>query len=279
MLDKKTIAFIGAGSMAEAMISGIVTAKKVPANQIIVTNRRNKQRLVELQNDYGIVGVSHDDLNFDLIDIIILAMKPKDVETSLETISRILNPNQVILSVIAGVSTEFIEQALPSGQQIIRVMPNTSSKIGESATAISAGKHATNANISLAIKLLQAIGEVYVITEENMDVFTGIAGSGPAYFYYLMEQMEKEGVKAGIKIETVREIIAQTLLGAAKMVQSQSVSPKVLRENVTSPNGTTEAGINVLKEQGGGRAIAQAINQAACRSREISKELGRSLKI
>jgi pyrroline-5-carboxylate reductase len=273
MLGKKKIAFIGAGSMAEAMISGIISSKKILPNNIIVTNRSNKQRLLELQRKYGITGVNRENLNLENISIIVLAMKPKDAETSLHSIFNTLKPNQLILSVLAGISTKFIEQHAPFRQPVIRVMPNTSSMIGESATAISAGKFTSTQNITLAEELLHCIGEVYVIPEEKMDIFTGIAGSGPAYFYYLMEHMEKEGQKAGLNSQITRKIIAQTIMGAAKMIQEQGSSPEILRENVTSPNGTTAAGLHALSSFGGGKAIAEAIKQAAKRSKEISLQL------
>ncbi|WP_413306781.1 pyrroline-5-carboxylate reductase [Bacillus sp. 1P10SD] len=278
MLDKKTILFIGAGSMAEAMIAGIVSAQKLPSRQLIVSNRSNTDRLEELQENYGIIGVPREQLDLGQADIIILAMKPKDAEISLQSIKNSLKPNQLILSVLAGVTTSFIEQIVPTGQQVIRVMPNTSSMIGESATAISEGEHTSKHNLLLAKEILQCIGEVYVLPEEKMDIFTGIAGSGPAYFYYLMEHMEKEGQKAGLQPELARHMIAQTILGAAKMIQEQEETPAELRENVTSPNGTTAAGLKALKEQGGGKAIAQAIQQAASRSKEISAELEQSIQ-
>jgi pyrroline-5-carboxylate reductase len=276
MLGKKKIAFIGAGSMAEAMISGIVHSKKISPRNIIVTNRSNNHRLKELQKKYGITGVNRENLDLSNIDIIVLAMKPKDAETSLISMFDTIKSNHLILSVLAGITTSFIEKNVPLGQQVIRVMPNTSSMIGESATAISTGKNTSKQNISIAEELLQCIGEVYVIPEEKMDLFTGIAGSGPAYFYYLMEHMEIEAQKGGLNSQIIRQIIAQTVVGAAKMIQEQGTSPKVLRENVTSPNGTTAAGLEALKGNGGGKAIAEAIKHASYRSKEISLQLEKS---
>jgi pyrroline-5-carboxylate reductase len=276
MLGKKKIAFIGAGSMAEAMISGIVHSKKISPRNIIVTNRSNNHRLKELQKKYGITGVNRENLDLSNIDIIVLAMKPKDAETSLISMFDTIKSNHLILSVLAGITTSFIEKNVPLGQQVIRVMPNTSSMIGESATAISTGKNTSKQNISIAEELLQCIGEVYVLPEEKMDLFTGIAGSGPAYFYYLMEHMEIEAQKGGLNSQIIRQIIAQTVVGAAKMIQEQGTSPKVLRENVTSPNGTTAAGLEALKGNGGGKAIAEAIKQASYRSKEISLQLEKS---
>jgi pyrroline-5-carboxylate reductase len=279
MISNKTIAFIGAGSMAEAMISGIVNAEKIPLHQIIVSNQSNKERLQQLEKAYGINGVIKENLDFDNIDIIVLAMKPKDAEKALQSIQDLLQPHQLILSVLAGITTSFIEQYAPLGQQVIRVMPNTSSMVGESATAISTGKYTTEQNMLIANELLKSIGKVYTIPEEQMDIFTGIAGSGPAYFYYLMEHMEQVGIDGGLTEESARQIIAQTLLGAAKMIQARGETPATLRENVTSPNGTTAAGLEALEMHGGGIAISEAIEHAADRSKEISSQLEKSMTI
>ena len=273
MLATKTIAFIGAGSMAEAMISGIVNAGRIPKEQIVVSNRKNHRRLQHLKEAYGINTVPIEKLNFSGIDLIVLAMKPKDAEISLQSIKHSLLPTQLILSVLAGVSTTFLEHHLPAGQQVIRVMPNTSSMIGESATAISSGTHTTTQNLTLAKELFQCIGEVFAIPEEKMDIFTGIAGSGPAYFYYLMEHIEKEGLKAGLDEQITRQIMAQTIVGAGKMIQEKGITPSVLRENVTSPNGTTAAGLEALAKYGGGKAISQAIQHASNRSKEMSTQI------
>ena len=277
MLINKTIGFIGAGSMAEAMISGILSTGKIQNNQIYVSNYSNKERLLQLEKVYGINVVTRENLNIENFDIIVLAMKPKDAETALQSIRNSLQSNQLVLSVLAGITTSFIERNIPIGQQVIRVMPNTSSMIGESATAISPGKHTSHENMTLTKELLECIGEVFVIPEDKMDIFTGIAGSGPAYFYYLMEHMEKEGIKSGLTEEIVRQIIAQTILGAAKMIKEQSETPSNLRENVTSPNGTTAAGLKALDEYGGGVAISEAIKHATNRSKEISSQLEKIL--
>ncbi|WP_246939642.1 pyrroline-5-carboxylate reductase [Bacillus pinisoli] len=277
MLEKKNIIFLGAGSMAEAMISGIVNGNKVPKNQLYVSNKSNRLRLKELEAGYGIKGVSSEDVSLDEMDIIFLAMKPKDAEAVMLSIKDQLQPHQLVISVLAGITTSFMEHHLQKGQQVIRVMPNTSSMIGESATAISIGTFTDRDQVEDAKELLSCIGKVFEIEEEQMDIFTGIAGSGPAYFYYLMEHMEKAGKEGGLDMETTREVMAQTILGAAKMILEQDESPAQLRKNVTSPNGTTAAGLAALAEHGGGKAITQAIKHASNRSNEISSELQRKL--
>ncbi|WP_404450173.1 pyrroline-5-carboxylate reductase [Sutcliffiella horikoshii] len=272
MLREKVIGFIGAGSMAEAMISGIVASEIIPAHNVVVSNRSNIDRLIELENKYGIRGVMKQDLIMEELDIIVLAMKPKDIEIALATLKDQLNPSQLLLSVLAGVSTSYMEDGLNPGQPVIRVMPNTSSMIGESATAISAGKHVAMDDIVDTKVILETIGKVYTIEEEQMDVFTGVAGSGPAYFYYLMEHMERTAKEAGLDEEVTRDVVAQTILGAAKMMQTNNEEPSTLRKKVTSPNGTTAAGLEALSDNGGGKAISAAIKGAAERSREISAE-------
>ncbi|WP_096440000.1 pyrroline-5-carboxylate reductase [Alteribacter populi] len=267
------VAFIGAGNMAEAMISGIVKTGTLEPEQVIVTNRSNEDRLLELHNQYGIQGIVRDRLPISSADVIILAMKPKDAEESLISIKDQIRPNQVVMSVLAGISTSFMEEHLQDGQQVIRVMPNTSSMIQESATAISPGEHVTMKNVKVAKSLLRCIGEVYVIEEEQMDLFTGIAGSGPAYFYYLMENIEKTAIENGMSVAKAREIGAQTILGAAKMMLERDETPAELRKNITSPNGTTASGLEALADSGGGSAIKAAVLGAMNRSKEISEQL------
>ncbi|MBG9654075.1 pyrroline-5-carboxylate reductase [Cytobacillus firmus] len=273
MLANKTIAFLGAGSMAESMISGVITAEKMSPERVFVTNRSNADRLKEIHDQYGVCAMPQNELPFEEIDLFILAMKPKGAEEALRSIKDKLYPGQVILSVLAGITTEFMEEHLNPGQQVVRVMPNTSSMIQESATAVVAGKNTSMANVEMVKELLECMGEVYIIDEDQMDVFTGLAGSGPAYFYYLMENMEQVGVQNGMDEKTVRKIVAQTIFGAAKMVLEKEEAPTSLREKVTSPNGTTASGLEALRRYNGGEAITQAVEHAAKRSKEISKEL------
>ncbi|BCB03887.1 pyrroline-5-carboxylate reductase [Bacillus sp. KH172YL63] len=273
MLKNKTIAFLGAGNMAEAMISGTVQSGKLPTEQIIVSNRSNQDKLDEMKEKYGITALKKDHLPFEEIDILILAMKPKDIDKALASINQLVRKDTVILSVLAGITTSHMEEQLPAGQSVIRVMPNTSSMLKESATAISAGRFTSKEDMDNAEELLSSIGEVFIIDEDQMDIFTGIAGSGPAYFYYLMEHIEKTGAEAGLEPALARKIGAQTIFGAAKMMLEREESPAQLRENVTSPNGTTAAGLDALAEFGGGKAISEAVKGAERRSKEISSSL------
>lgn len=277
MLANKTVVFLGAGSMAEAMISGMVEANIIPSEQIIVSNRSNKKRLEELNGKYGVRGLTREELACEEADYFILAMKPKDADAALDSIKEELQPHQALLSVLAGITTDYMEDRLGTGNQVIRVMPNTSSMIGESATAIAPGKYTGMDTVMDAKELLRSIGEVFVLEEDQMDLFTGIAGSGPAYFYYLMEHIEKTAKENGMDPEAARKMGAQTILGAAKMMLTQEDSPEELRKKVTSPNGTTQAGLEALHEYGGGEAISQAVKSAANRSRELSEQLKKAM--
>lgn len=277
MLREKTVAFLGAGSMAESMISGIVQVGIIPAENIYVTNRSNQLRLEELNHVYGVNAVHQNDLPYEEIDLFILAMKPQGAADALRALKDKVRADQVVISVLAGISTTFMEDHLSMNQQVVRVMPNTSSMIQESATALSPGRHTAVDNVLAVKELLSCMGKVFLIEEEQMDIFTGIAGSGPAYFYYLMEHMEQAGVEKGMDEEMVREIVAQTILGAAKMIMANDEAPASLRKKVTSPNGTTASGLEALRKNNGGKAISQAVHHAAKRSKELNEEMAGAL--
>ncbi|WP_226037282.1 pyrroline-5-carboxylate reductase [Aquibacillus saliphilus] len=272
-MKKQRIAFLGAGNMAEAMISGFVQSGNITADQITVTNLNNEKRLLELNDKYGVKVTPKDQLDYKKIDVFILAMKPKDIDGVLHDLSNKISTNQLLISILAGISTPYMEEKLTNGQQVIRVMPNTSSMIRESATAVSPGIYPTFDQVQMTKELMECIGQAYIIKEDKMDIYTGIAGSGPAYFYNLMEHIEEIGHNEGLDRETARQIGAQTLLGAAKMMLDQDKTPTELRKNVTSPNGTTAAGLDALNNHGGGDAIIEAIKHAASRSEELRKEL------
>ncbi|MDM5338316.1 pyrroline-5-carboxylate reductase [Fictibacillus enclensis] len=272
MLETKKVLFIGAGSMAEAIAAGMVTQDKLPASNITMTNKQNEERRIELMKKYKVGALPYHEAKIDEADVILLAMKPKDAENALLELAPHVNSNQIIMSVLAGISTSYMEELLPEGQPVIRVMPNTSSTIGESITAITGGNSVSMEHIELAKALFSAIGRVKVIDEEQMDVFTGIAGSGPAYIYYILEHIEKTAVAEGLDEDMAREIAAQTIFGASKMVLDTNADPETLRKRVTSPNGTTAAGLDALRENHAGQAFSEAILSAKKRSAEIRKE-------
>jgi pyrroline-5-carboxylate reductase len=271
MLTNKKVAFIGAGSMAEAMISGILAKKILQPKQIYVTNRSNKEKLLLLHQKYGVNTFTNYKEVLPTIDIIIFAIKPKDIAETVEKIKEDTSSEQLMISVLAGVSTTCISQLLDHHAPIIRTMPNTSAAVSQSITAISSGIHATTDHLALAETLFKAIGEVVIVEEEKLDAITGLSGSGPAYIYYLIEAMERGAGEIGLDEELAKQLIAQVLIGAAERIKATDLSSKTLYKQVMSPNGTTEAGFKVLESYHFQEAMIECIKRAAERSTELGK--------
>lgn len=270
MLDGK-ICFVGAGAMAEAILCGMLDQKIVKPGQISVTNKDDRFRLDELVYNFGVVGDADQKYrSVQEADILILAMKPKDIVAALEEIREYTSPNQLFISVIAGISTAQISALLGHHAPVIRTMPNTSAIVGLSSTGLCAGQWAEAKHIEIAKKIFEAIGIVIVTEENQLDAITGLSGSGPAYVYYLVEAMLEGGKAVGLSEEHAKELILQTVIGAAKMLIETDESPANLREKVTSPNGTTQAGLDVLKEY----RFYDAVKNCVIRATERSKELG-----
>ncbi|MCP8617185.1 pyrroline-5-carboxylate reductase [Salirhabdus salicampi] len=273
MADSK-ISFIGAGSMAEAIISGIVSKEYVKGDQIYVTNKTREDRLQTLQTTYGVKYSQNKREVIEGAEFIILSVKPKDIEVALHSIKNYVTEGQIIVSVLAGVSTSYISTQLEKENPVVRAMPNTSATIGYSATAIAAGKYATDKHIEKTKRLFQTIGTTTVVDEDEMHVVTGLSGSGPAYIYYFVEAMEEAAKKAGLEADTSKELILQTLLGAAEMLKVTNESPTSLRKKIMSPGGTTQAGLDTLQKYNYQEALVECVKRAA----ERSEELGSSFK-
>ncbi|RXI99567.1 pyrroline-5-carboxylate reductase [Anaerobacillus alkaliphilus] len=271
MLTNKKVAFIGAGSMAEAMISGILKEKVLLPQQIFVTNRSNKERLLLLQEQYGVKTFSNNQEILLEMDIVVFAMKPKDIAETIAKIRHYTTEQQLFISVLAGVSTSCISQLLGHNAPIIRTMPNTSAAVGESITAISSGNFAELEHLNMSEELFKAIGEVAIVEEEKLDAITGLSGSGPAYIYYLIEAMEIGAKEIGLDEHLAKSLIAQVLIGAAERIKSTDLSSKTLYKQVMSPGGTTEAGFKVLESYHYQEAMVECIKRAAARSTELGK--------
>ncbi|WP_232718586.1 pyrroline-5-carboxylate reductase [Bacillus sp. FJAT-45037] len=273
MLQHKKIAFIGAGNMAEAIFSGLIHQEKVMADQIHVTNRSNYDRLNHLRETYGVeVSTSNEEVLKDA-DIVILAMKPIGVKDAVNEIRSLTSENQLILSVLAGITTEYISDLLGHNAPVVRVMPNTSAAVGSSATVIAPGEYASEDDLTVTEELFKAVGMVKQVEECDVDSFTAIAGSGPAYMYYLVEGMYESLDELNLDQELGEKVIIQMMQGAIDLLKSSDLSPRELYLNVKSPGGTTEAGLNVLEDNDYQDIIMKCIKGAAERSRDITKEL------
>lgn len=265
----KKIVFIGAGSMAEAIIGGWVKKECVQADEIYVTNRSDYARLMYLKETYG-VQILERLADTQDADLLILAVKPKDAGVAMQSIAPYIGDKTAVLSVLAGISIETIEKGLYS-RPIARVMPNTSATIGMSASGIAFNKYVPEEQKALYIQMLSAIGLVVEVEEDKLHAVTALSGSGPAYIYYLIEAFEKAGTEIGLSKEIVRQLMVQTIAGSASMLQSVDEEPDELRRKVTSPGGTTEAGIRALEDHHFNETISACIKSAEQRSRELAK--------
>lgn len=266
------IVFIGCGSMAEAIIAGMLQAEIVSRKQIAVTNKQDKERLLYIEKTYGVKTSYDKKLLLDQADTVVLAMKPKDVKDSLEEVRPYIREDQLVISVLAGVLTSAIEAMLGKKVAVIRTMPNTSAQIGYSATALAAGSYAKEEDLAYAEKLFQTIGLAKTVSEEDMHTVTAVSGSGPAFIYYFVEAMKKAALEAGMDPETADALITQTVIGAGKMLEESGEPAELLRKKITSQGGTTEAGLETLQEKDFERIIMACIHSARNRSLDLGKK-------
>lgn len=270
MLTDRKICFVGAGAMAEAVLAGMLNKRIVKPGAVSITNRSDRFRLDELVYNFGIqADADQKEKSIREADILILAMKPKDMSTALKEIKELTNPNQLMISLVAGITTSFISNLLGHEAPVIRTMPNTSATIGLSATGMCQGATATEEHVAIARHIFESIGTVVLVEEDQLDAVTGLSGSGPAYVYYLVESMQAGAVQAGLDEQMARELILQTLIGAAHMLMETGEDPAQLREKVTSPNGTTQAGLDVLRSYQFEKALISCILRATERSKEL----------
>jgi pyrroline-5-carboxylate reductase len=273
----KKLVFVGAGSMAEAMISGIGASGLLPGEQIWATNKQDTDRLKSLEQKYGIKATYDLEMLFKDADAIVLAMKPKDAAAAVGEIKSYLPEGMLIISVLAGVSIAAIETAAEKSLAVARAMPNTSAAIGKSATALAVNSNVSEAQKMLIQELFNTIGLTTIVEEYQLDAVTGLSGSGPAYIYYLVEAMEQSAAEIGLDKQTAKQLIIQTLLGAAEMLTKSDKEPAQLRFEVTSPGGTTEAGISILEQHGVQSAFVSCIKEATAQSRRLGHLLGNEL--
>ncbi len=266
------VCFVGAGSMAESIISGILKSGFLTNHQIFVTNKSNQERLARLQQRYDINETTDKQQAIEDADIIIFATKPYDIEEAIDQVKTHIQSGQLIISVVAGISTAYIHQKIGKTAPIIRAMPNTSASIGFSATAITAGENTGQEHLELAEILFNTIGYTTIVDEADMHAVTSISGSGPAYFYYVVEAMEKAAIEAGLDENIAKALITQTIVGAGEMLQNTGEPANILREKITSPGGTTQAAIETLDRDDFQQTIMKCVRSARDRSIELGEK-------
>lgn len=264
------LAVLGGGKMGEALIAGLVASGWRKPDEIVVTGRR-EERLSELFDSYGIDTLLDNGAAVTGAELIVLAVKPQDIEILLSDISAQVSPDQTVLSVVAAIPTSFIEARLGSDVPVVRAMPNTPSIVHEGMAGIAAGRHASDESLKLASEVLRHVGRVVTVPESYLDAVTAISGSGPAYFALLAEAMIEAGILLGLSREISTELVIQTMLGSAKLLRDEHMHPVELREMVTSPGGTTIRAIRVLEQSGVRAAFLNAIQAAMERSQELAQ--------
>ena len=263
----KQTAVIGAGVMGETLLSGLVRAGR-RVDQLLVGEKR-EARATELVERYGVAVVS----NFEAAakaETVALVVKPQDMAEVLDEIAGLLRPGQLLVSLAAGITTAFIESRVPAGVAVVRVMPNTPALVDEGMSAISAGSHCDETHLAEAEALMASVGKVIRVPEKQQDAVTAISGSGPAYIFFVVESMIEAGVHLGLPRATAHELVVQTLVGSAHMLRETNEHPTVLREQVTSPAGTTAAALRELEIHKVRAAFLAALEAARNRSRELA---------
>ncbi|MCR4430240.1 MAG: pyrroline-5-carboxylate reductase [Tepidanaerobacteraceae bacterium] len=267
-----SLGIIGAGAMAEALLAGVLSCGLLYPENVYVINRKNDERLKFLKETYGVNVTRQYSEVFSCCDNIIIAVKPKDMADLIGKIREFVSEKHIIISVAAGISTSFIESRLEKKIRVVRAMPNTSCQVKASATAIAQGAYSDEHSISVARELFSSVGKVVIVDEKALDAVTGLSGSGPAYVYLMLEALTEAGISAGLAKEISEQLAVQTVFGAAKMALESGEAPVHLRRKVTSPGGTTMAGIKTLQQMGFTASIVEAVRNAAERSRQLLME-------
>jgi len=269
LLREKRIAFIGCGNMGEALISGSLASGLISKDKVLVTDIR-PERLEYIKEKEGISAVENNKEAVKKSDVIVLAVKPQVMGKVLSEIKDVVTGDKVIISIAAGITTGFIEEALGREVPVVRVMPNTPALVKTGVSGISPGKYAGEKEEAIAEHMMRGVGIVVKVPEEMLDTVTALSGSGPAYIFYIIESLIEAGMEMGLSEDDAKKLVGQTVLGAARMVMETGESPQVLRAKVTSPGGTTESALKYLERKGFQEILIAAVKEAAKRSKELS---------
>lgn len=262
-----TTAIFGAGVMGETLLSGLIRSGR-SVDELLITERR-AEHAQQLTAKYGVRVVGNEE-GAAAADVLVLVVKPQDMDGLLGEIRDQMAPGTLVVSLAAGITTEFLESRLPEGSSVVRVMPNTPALVGASASAFALGKSAAPEDAQFVQQLFSSVGVAYQVKESLLDAVTGLSGSGPAYMFVIIEALSDGGVAAGLPREIATKLAAQTMLGSAKMVLETGQHPGALKDMVASPGGTTIEGLHELEKGQVRAALMNAVRAAA----EKSKKLG-----
>lgn len=262
-----TIALLGVGKLGEALLSGLLRSGTAPASMLAA--ERHPERAAEIAERYGVATPTPEEATAQA-DVLLLAVKPQDMRALLTDIAPHVRAETLVVSMAAGITSALVEELLPEGTHVVRVMTNTPVFVDEAMSAISAGSHATGEHLQVVEDLLSPVGKVVRVPESQQDAVTALSGTGPAYFFFLVEAMIDAGILLGLPRAVAAELIVQTAVGSARMLRESGEHPVLLREAVTSPGGTTIAAIRTMEDHGVRAAMLAAIEAARDRSRELA---------
>jgi len=261
------LAILGGGKIGEALLSGLLRGQHTPAD--IVVCEKHDERAAYLGSTHGVRTLDVP-AAVAAARTLVLAVKPQDIDALLAELRPVVGAGHVVVSVAAGITTAHIEGRLADGVPVVRCMPNTPALVDQAMTAVSGGAHATEAHLATAESLLAAVGRVVRVPESQLDAVTALSGSGPAYFFFLVEAMIDAGILLGLPRQVAHDLIVQTALGSALMLRDSGEHPVKLREAVTSPAGTTINAIRVMEDHGVRAAMLSALEAARDRSRQLA---------
>ncbi len=267
----RTIGFVGAGNMAEAMLRGLLRGEDFAAANVSASGPR-LERVQELREKYGINATTDNHVPASA-EIVVLSVKPQIMSRVLDEVAGTISPDALVISIAAGVPVSAIQTRLASGTRVIRAMPNTPALVDAAATAIAGGEHARESDLADAKKIFDSIGLTVILDESQLDAVTGLSGSGPAYVFLILEALSDAGVKVGLSRRTAQLLAAQTLLGSAKMLLETNEHPGRLKDMVTSPGGTAITGLHTLEHGGVRTTLMNAVEAATRRSRELGEAM------
>jgi pyrroline-5-carboxylate reductase len=264
------LGILGAGNMAEAIVRGVLASGLIGADRIIAADVSADRRAL-FESQLKVKTVEDNRHVASTSRMLLLSVKPQMCKAVLSGVADVLRGDVTVISIMAGINSSTIDQLLGGNRRVVRTMPNTPMLVGEGMVAIAPGAHATGDDLSRAKKLFESAASVIEVREDQIDAVTAVSGSGPAYFFFLVEQMVAAGVQLGLSADQALLLANKTTMGAAKMLVTSTDSPAELRRKVTSPGGTTNAAITLMEQEGLPAIVQRALAACAARSAELSK--------
>jgi len=266
----KNLGFIGGGNMAEALVKGMLEAELLSSSQILISDK-DKKRLHYWKEKLGIPATEENAEVVGFAEVVILAVKPPAVDEALQSCLSVFTRDKLLISIVAGTTTRYLENIFSHPLRVVRVMPNLPVLVREGISALTAGRYAQKEDLLLTENIFRAVGEVVIVSENLMEAVTGLSGSGPAYVFVILEALADAGVLEGLTREMALKLAIQTVIGASRMVQLAGEHPAVLKDRVTSPGGTTIAGLQILETEGIRGMIMKAVAASTQRAQELRR--------